>query len=459
MKKFIFSGALLLLFFSTIFSQAGQMLDERIAEAVARNLPEWKPLEPAKPFKDERNTYSSVIRARWRSRNSEAEVRLNALESSNVNKKFDFSHPFLLRGVIPPNRKIENLGDSALLVETARSVEIAFYKANVYAVLTVAFPDARSDKTAPHYYARAPQAAVERTLALARVIADRIDDEKFFTACSNNFYRREFPLADSPDEKLYAAISNADLEAIKSLIARDADANRIFPDGDAPLHLAVRHGCPKTVKTLVEARAGVDIKNRDGATPLMLAANFGDLELIKYFVSAGADVRAKDYSGRSAVFYVVALPTGHMSRQIPVSTERKVAVLKYLAERKVDINEKDASFGDTPLLFLLHDYCLENMGCRAFVDTLLDSGADVNAVNKKGETALIKAASRFDSTVRNDFIKLFLARGADVNHKDNNGLSALGYVMKDKKLHVKDVYFSRQIAETIRLLEDAGAVE
>ena len=62
--------------------------------------------------------------------------------------------------------------------------------------------------------------------------------------------------------------------------------------------------------------------------------------------------------------------------------------------------------------FLGHDRCVE---------VLLDAGADINAQDEVGRTALMEACVAF----KKDVIRLLISRGADVNLCDNNGCTAL----------------------------------
>lgn len=62
--------------------------------------------------------------------------------------------------------------------------------------------------------------------------------------------------------------------------------------------------------------------------------------------------------------------------------------------------------------FLGHDRC---------VAVLLDAGADINAQDEVGRTALMEACVAF----KKDVIRHLIERGADVNLCDNNGCTAL----------------------------------
>ena len=60
-------------------------------------------------------------------------------------------------------------------------------------------------------------------------------------------------------------------------------------------------------------------------------------------------------------------------------------------------------------------------GRKEIVELLLSKGADVNAKDSKGETALMVAAFYG----RKETVELLLSKGADVNAKDNEGKTAL----------------------------------
>jgi ankyrin repeat protein len=453
MKKLIFSQLLLFLSFSAIFSQT---LDEQVAQAVKKNLPEWKAENSPTPFKVVRQTFSPSLEGRWSYGSRKASLVIytekSAAETDSSLKSF------LMRQIIPANRKIENLGDNAVLVETAKTVEIAFAKANVLAILEVDFPDLREDKIRPYYYAPAPKKEIENALKFARVVAGAIEGEKTVSSCFNNFYRPQTAPASSSEDKLFTAVSNGDAETVKSLISQNVNVDHIFPDGETALHSAVRQGCFEIVKTLVSAKTDVNAKTAKGVTPLMIAANLGDLELSKYLVSSGADVRAKDIYGRSTAFFVTGYQQSERIGAKPITTEQKLVVLKYLVSQGININDRESLDGNTLLISLLHD-CLGSSDCKVLANTILDLGADINAENKQGETALIKAIDRINATKRDDFVKFLLTRGADVNHKDKKGLSPLGYALRDGKIYAGDAYFSKYIAETIALLKNAGAIE
>ena len=57
------------------------------------------------------------------------------------------------------------------------------------------------------------------------------------------------------------------------------------------------------------------------------------------------------------------------------------------------------------------------------VDFLLSKNVDVNAIDFKGDSALMKACSGYDTQIVRNLIK----HGADVKQKNNDGKTALFY--------------------------------
>ena len=55
---------------------------------------------------------------------------------------------------------------------------------------------------------------------------------------------------------------------------------------------------------------------------------------------------------------------------------------------------------------------------RIFNDELLKSGADVDAKNKDGETALMHVSKVGCNAMHKDMLQLLLSFGADINVKD-----------------------------------------
>jgi len=106
---------------------------------------------------------------------------------------------------------------------------------------------------------------------------------------------------------LMRAAFAADLELVKLLLARGADASIISRDGEtmvsAAAGLAFIHGYHRgktpaerleVVKLFVSLGNDVNQADDYGITPLMAAGNYGDVPIIQYLIDVGADLSAHD---------------------------------------------------------------------------------------------------------------------------------------------------------------------
>jgi ankyrin repeat protein len=132
--------------------------------------------------------------------------------------------------------------------------------------------------------------------------------------------------------------------------------------------------------------------------------------------------------------------TNEKNVQLFFATERgMLADVQDALNGGADVNAKNA-FGVTALM--MASYGGYTLGRYAeVVKLLLDKGADVNVRNNKGETALMEASHYGNAEV----VKLLLAKGADINVKNSIGKTAL------------DVAKYTNRTEIVGILERAGA--
>ena len=100
------------------------------------------------------------------------------------------------------------------------------------------------------------------------------------------------------ESPLMMAAIKGNVEAVKALIARNADVNKT---GWTPLHYAATGGHLKMIELLLEHYAFIDAQAPNGNTPLMMAAYFGTPEAVKLLIEQGADVKMTNQSGKTAL--------------------------------------------------------------------------------------------------------------------------------------------------------------
>ncbi|MHC4663014.1 MAG: ankyrin repeat domain-containing protein [Planctomycetota bacterium] len=197
-----------------------------------------------------------------------------------------------------------------------------------------------------------------------------------------------------------------------------------------PLHHAVENDNMEMVKMLVEAGADIEAEDDwDSQTPLVTAAEKGRVEIARFLYRQGADPFRK---GKS-----------HWENAISAAASREHQnVIRMFIEEGIDLNRTD-SYGRS----IIH----LASGDEELLERLAKTkGLDINTPMKSGRTIL-------HGTVRHDYynvekVKLLLALGADVNVKDEKGITPL----HDSAGAVGGV-LAPKVREVATLLIDNGA--
>ena len=209
--------------------------------------------------------------------------------------------------------------------------------------------------------------------------------------------------SDNPTEDLLTAVRTQDttLERITALIKAGADLNAKDYSGRTALMIAVSDNPNhEIIKALLDAKADVNAKNDNGKTALMLAAgnNLLNPEIINTLLLAGADLKAKDDDNETAMYY---------------ARWNENPEIKKMADTVLFASEN-------PTKDLLKS-ALDEGATLAQITKLIEAGADLNAKDDDGMTALMLTA-RYNPNP--EVIKALVDAGADINVKDNNGETA-----------------------------------
>ena len=162
---------------------------------------------------------------------------------------------------------------------------------------------------------------------------------------------------------------------------------------DTPLHIATKSNAGDyTVKLLLDHGADVNVVDDTGRTPLHYAVMFTNLTVVEHLLDHGADVNKLDNNGKSPVSH--ALDGGNIG-SLPLLAERG-AEMSILAQ-ETGILKQAIYNGNKTIAGLI----LKNGGEKTYalhyaveianlemVKLCLKLGADVTALNDKGENAL-----------------------------------------------------------------------
>jgi len=198
---------------------------------------------------------------------------------------------------------------------------------------------------------------------------------------------------------------HGDLPRVTLLVKHHAEVNTRNKKGQTPLYYSVINQDLNVAEYLLHNKANPDIPDKENQqTPLHMAAIQGNLPLVTLLVKQGASVNAKNIYSQTPLALVD--PT----------TETRVEIIKYLLEHGAELNMKGNHY-KTPLLHKAVDS--KNMPLVHYL--IEEAGADVDARDIHNETPLIKAISHSQFLIAHYLLEL----GANVDAADNSGCTAL----------------------------------
>ncbi|KAJ8119646.1 hypothetical protein ONZ43_g3450 [Nemania bipapillata] len=203
----------------------------------------------------------------------------------------------------------------------------------------------------------------------------------------------------------YSAYLNPNVDCVQEMLIYGADPNHHLFDPPLLIQIALSDFDTACFIPICNALFNgkrpikLDATDADGWTALIVASSKGKLDLVQWLLKSGADIDRLNRHNYSAL--ALAASKGH------------VEIVAALLKKGAQINVAPRP----PLIYAV--------SYPDILRLLLDSGADVNAVDPLGNTA-INSASQGGII---DSVKMLVEKGADVNHKNQYGWSPIFYVV------------------------------
>lgn len=272
---------------------------------------------------------------------------------------------------------------------------------------------------------------------------------------------------------LLTALGMNHFQAAEILIGAGADVNYMLPISPieaTPLMMAASKGSLSIVEKLLSKGAEVNAKTEDGTTALIFAASGGHLAVVQKLLTAGADIHARN-TEQGALG--ASLLQGH----------REVAEFLRSAGAQLNLSEAAACGLTDEVRALLAAGASPDEGAAIahaarsenleIIILLVEAGANINAQDSDGNTALHHAAqgemhdiarylltkcnaladienddeeTPFDLAIHSDdteMVRLFLDnRTLNVNRKDYTGATALHHAVEAENTELVQILLS-----------------
>ena len=202
---------------------------------------------------------------------------------------------------------------------------------------------------------------------------------------------------------LITACARGNKDAINGLLGAGADPKIVDANNDTCLHEAVMSGCNTSVlQSIIDHGADVNATNKNRVAILSIACQMGNVDAINVLLKAGADPTVTDAEGDTYLHYAVR-------------EDYSNKVIQTIINNGADVNAANEN-NVTALMIACEKGNVEAM------NVLLNAEADPNIVDDCCDTCLQKAVRAGSNK---EVLKTIINYGADVNAMNNDNRTAL----------------------------------
>lgn len=213
------------------------------------------------------------------------------------------------------------------------------------------------------------------------------------------------------------------LETFRLLLAAGTDVNAVDSRGRSAL------------LTLAQLENTVTVRTEPDRGNRYIGSEMDPRPAMRLLLQAGAEVEGRDAAGNTPL--MAALAESRMGFE-------PLPVAQFLLDHGAEATARNLA-GETPLILALGS---GHRCAAALAKVLLTAGANVNAADAKGNTALLRAVWACQGE---DVVRALLAAGADVNARDQEGNTATTLAAEPDR--------ASQGRQVLALLQRAGGVD
>jgi ankyrin repeat protein len=214
---------------------------------------------------------------------------------------------------------------------------------------------------------------------------------------------------------------------VRLLLEAGADANVTNCFGTTPLHIThtIGHNSLQSIVLLVEqGHANINAVQADGRTPLHCLLSSQNEGSAEKFLEYNPNCNVIDNKGNNLLHILME---GYMPN---------LEIIKSLLKRGTDPNGKNYE-GLTPLLQLYH----VNLNYTQIIESFLEAGADINAVDRDGNSLFFRLLSSHPGMYGGDshkYLTYLIDRGVSPSQRNFHGQTALHMAVECHR--TKEVY-------------------
>ncbi|CAF1196458.1 unnamed protein product [Rotaria sordida] len=204
-------------------------------------------------------------------------------------------------------------------------------------------------------------------------------------------------------KKLLYAVRTSDYNEVRRICEKGIDGiiNYNNPiDGETPLLVAVKKNDEIMMQYLLDLGANPNVTDFKGRTPLMRAAEHGFVEAVQTLLNANAKTNIRDLNGHDILFACLSDDTLRQQECFSI----------IMSKRTPDVNGM-TTMGKPILVAACENGVIMEKICM----TLLERGADANAIDRETGTTALHAACASGSV---KVVRELLQRNANVNARD-----------------------------------------